>query len=90
MKWSLIKSWAKNHGYTSFREKTTDPNNPNDYDYYWGKIDDPAVTGMAISVSKLAIDIYNHMTDNVHIEYQTQYKKESEQKEVNHSSFLSS
>lgn len=88
MKWSLIKSWAKDHGYTSFREKTTDPNNPNEYDYYWGKTDDPAVTGIAISVSKLATDIYNHMTDNIHLEYQKQYKEEKEQKDVDHISLM--
>lgn len=84
MKWSLIKSWAKDHGYTSFREKTTDPNNPNSYDYYWGKTDDPAVTGMAISVSKLATDIYNHITDNKFLEHQTRYQEQLSQQEITH------
>lgn len=76
MNWTNIKRWAKDHGYTSLREKTTDPNNPNDYDYYWGKQDDPSATGVAISVSKLAKDIYNHMTDYKHIEHQLTYEKE--------------
>jgi hypothetical protein len=76
MQWSLIKSWAKEHGYTSFREKTKDPENPNQYDYYWGKENDPSVTGMTNSVSKLATDIYNDMTDNEFIEYQKQYKED--------------
>jgi hypothetical protein len=74
MQWSLIKTWAKEHGYTSFREKTKDPNNPNDYDYYWGREDNPSVTGMTNSLSKLATDIYNHLTDYEWIEYQEQYK----------------
>lgn len=75
MQWSLIKTWAKEHGYTSFREKTKDPNNPNNYDYYWGKENDPSVTGMTNSVSKLATDIYNHMTDYKWLDYQEEYKK---------------
>ena len=41
MLWTEIKRWAKEKGYVSFREKTTHENNPNDYDYYWGKEDDP-------------------------------------------------
>jgi len=76
MKWSFIKSWAKEHGYTSFREKTDRVDNPNEYDYYWGRDDDPSVTGCAISVSKLAWDIYNHMTDNKFVEYQERYKQQ--------------
>ena len=84
MKWSLIKSWAKDHGYTSFREKTTDPNNPNAYDYYWGKIDDPSVTGVAISVSKLATDIYNHITDNRFFEHQQRYQEQLSQQDITH------
>ena len=88
MQWSLVKSWAKSHGYTSFREKTTDPNNPNKYDYYWGKIDDPAVTGYSISVSKLATDIYNHITDNKFVEHQKQYREEKAKEDVDHSEYM--
>jgi hypothetical protein len=75
MKWSFIKSWAKDNGYTSFREKTDNKNNPNEYDYYWCKEDNPTVTGLATSVSKLTTQIYNHMTSNQHLEYQIQYKE---------------
>jgi hypothetical protein len=75
MNWSTVKSWAKEHGYSSFREKTTDPNNPNEYDYYWAKDNDPTVTGLSISVSKLAVDIYNNITNNLHIEHQKDYKE---------------
>ena len=74
MQWSLVKSWAKQHGYTSFREKTKDQDNQ--YDYYWGKEEDPSVTGLAISVSKLATQIYNHMTNDQHHEYQLNYKEQ--------------
>ena len=84
MKWSLIKSWAKDHGYTSFREKTDRVDNPNQYDYYWGKIDDPSVTGCAISVSKLATDIYNHMTDNRFLEHQKQYQLKQSKEDIDH------
>ena len=83
MKWSLIKSWAKDHGYTSFREKTDSIDNPNQYDYYWGKTDDPAVTGYAISVSKLATDIYNHMTDDRFVEHQERYRQQKANEDIN-------
>jgi len=83
MKWSLIKSWAKDHGYTSFREKTDRLDNPNEYDYYWGKIDDPSVTGCAISVSKLATDIYNHITDNRFVEHQEAYRQKQISGDIN-------
>lgn len=82
MKWSLVKSWAKENGYTSFREKTDRIDNPNNYDYYWGRDDDPSATGLAISVSKVATDIYNHMTNNKFIEYQQQYQKEIDHNEL--------
>ena len=83
MKWSLIKSWAKDHGYTSFREKTDRVDNPNEYDYYWGKTDDPSVSGCAISVSKLAMDIYNHITDNKFIEHQERYRQQKAIEDIN-------
>jgi hypothetical protein len=82
MKWSLVKSWAKENGYTSFREKTDRIDNPNNYDYYWGRDDDPSATGLAISVSKVATDIYNHMTNNKFIEHQQQYQKEIDHNEL--------
>ena len=84
MLWSHVKSWAKENGYTSFREKTDRIDNPNQYDYYWGKDDDPCVTGMAISVSKLATQIYNHMTDNIHLEYQETYQLEQSKQDIDH------
>lgn len=84
MKWSFIKSWAKDNGYTSFREKTDNKDNPNEYDYYWCKEDDPKVTGLTISVSKLAIDIYNHMTNNQFIEHQTAYSAKIIEQDIDH------
>ena len=84
VKWSLIKSWAKENGYTSFREKTDRVDNPNEYDYDWGKADDPAVTGVAVSVSKLAKDIYNHMTDNKFVEHQLRYEEQLSQQDIKH------
>lgn len=82
MLWSHIKSWAKDNGYSSFREKINGQDNQ--YDYYWGKEDDPAVTGLATSVSKLATQIYNHMTYNQHIEYQLTYKQSLSQQDIDH------
>ena len=84
MKWTAVKSWAKDHGYTTFREKTDRVDNPNEYDYYWGKTDDPAVTGCSISVSNLAKDIYNHITDNKFIEHQQQYRDSLSTQDIKH------
>lgn len=82
MKWSLVKSWAKSHGYESFREETDRADNPNKYDYYWAKSDDPQATGLTNSVSSLALEIYNHITSNQHIEYQKEYQEQLSQQDV--------
>lgn len=79
MIWSEIKKWAKEKGYETFREKTKTPENLNEYDYYWGKIDDASVSGVSFSVSKLATDIYNHMTDYIYVEYQERVKLEQQE-----------
>ena len=41
MKWTVIKSWAKEKGYKITREKSGDEDNP--YIYTWLLIDDPEV-----------------------------------------------
>jgi len=69
--WTEVRSWAKKNGYTSFREKISGSDNR--YDYYWAKENDPTATGLSSSVSKLAADIYNHITDNKYLDYQAAY-----------------
>lgn len=87
MQWSLVKSWAKDNGYTSFREKSDRVDDKSKYDYYWGKVDDPSVSGLATSVSKLAAQIYNHISNNEHIEYQEEYKTKASEQDINHNDF---
>ena len=82
MNWTNIKRWAKDKGYTCVREKTTDESNPNEYDYYWAANNDIDATGVSISVSKLATDIYNHITDNKHLEHQRTDKREMENDQI--------
>lgn len=65
-----IKSWAKNRGYSIIKEKDDSLNGAS---YYWAKNDDPTATGVSLSVSKVARDIYNHMTDNKWVDYQNNY-----------------
>ena len=60
MKWTVIKSWAKDKGYILSREKTGDLNNP--YDYEWYLKADSSVEGTSNSLSKVATDIFNHLT----------------------------
>jgi hypothetical protein len=70
MLWKEIRSWAKNKGYETIKDKE-------DGLYYWAKLDsnNPDASGVAKSVSRLATAIYNHMTDNKWIEYQKQYQE---------------
>lgn len=71
MLWSEIKKWAKEQGFQTVKEKD---NSINGASYYWSKIDNPSASGVSISVSKLARDIFNCITDNKWVEHQQQYK----------------
>jgi len=75
MKITEIKTWAKRWGYSIIKEKTDSENGAV---YYWAKNDDPSVTGVSPSVSKVARDIFNHMTDNKWVEHQQNYVKPEE------------
>lgn len=70
-----IKSWAKRFGYSIIKEKDDSINGAS---YYWAKNDDPSATGVSLSVSKVARDIYNHMTDNKWVDHQNNYVSEKE------------
>jgi len=67
-----VKSWAKTWGYSILKEKDDSINGAS---YYWIKNDDPNVTGVALSVSKVTIAIYNHMTNDKYVEHQKQYQE---------------
>lgn len=71
MLWSEVKKWAKTQGYEVTKQKD---DSINGHSYYWTKIDDPQTTGVSLSVSKLARDLYNLITDNKWIEHQAEYK----------------
>lgn len=70
-----IKSWAKAWGYTVIKEKDDSENGAS---YYWAKNDDPMITGVAPSVSKLATAIYNNISENKWVEHQKQYLENKE------------
>ena len=74
MKITEIKRWAKDWGYTIIKDKG-DEENGDPVQYYWSKNDDPNVTGVAPSVSKVATAVFNHMTDNKWVAYQKQYQE---------------
>jgi hypothetical protein len=67
MLWSEIKRWAKTHGYECIKDKE-------DNKYYWANLDQPEKSGVSSSVSKLARDIYNSITDNAWIDHQEEFK----------------
>jgi hypothetical protein len=72
-----IKTWAKNHGYNVSKNKDTN-------EYTWSKLDsnDPNDGGIALSVSKLATQIYNHLTNNKWVEHQEEFKKNFSPKKI--------
>jgi len=75
MLWSMVKKWAKEQGYETIKEKD---DSVNGHSYYWSKIDDPQVSGVSLSVSKLAKDVYNSITDNKWVDHQVEYQKNKE------------
>jgi hypothetical protein len=77
MLWKEIKTWAKNKGYETIKDKE-------DGLYYWAKLDsnDPESSGVSKSVSKLATAIYNHLTDNKWLEHQREYQEKLEIKKA--------
>lgn len=80
--WKEIKTWAKNKGYKADRTKVDNENNP--YHYIWYKIDDQSICGETNSLSKIATDIFNHITNNAHIEYQKEYAEKLAQTDIDH------
>jgi len=74
MLWSEVKRWAKDKGYETLKDKG-DEEKGDKVQYYWSKIDNPSASGVSLSVSKLARDIYNDITNGEWIDYQTSYKE---------------
>jgi len=80
MNWTNIKKWAKDKGYKVDREKSGDEANP--YNYEWYLVDNPERKGTINSLSKLAMNIYNDITNNKHLEHQKRYAQEQLHKEL--------
>ena len=80
MNWTNIKRWAKDKGYKVDREKSGDEANP--YNYEWYLVDNPERKGTINSLSKLAMNIYNDITNNKHLEHQKRYAQEQLHKEL--------
>lgn len=66
-----IKKWAKEYGYTIRAEKLDDGTKK----YYWHKNEEPSISGVEPSVSKVATAVYNNITGNKWLDYQTKYKE---------------
>lgn len=75
MLWSEIKKWAKDRGFDVVKEKDDSINGAS---YYWAKSSDHQISGVSPSVSKLARDIYNTITDNKWIEHQKEHLEKKE------------
>jgi len=70
-----VKSWAKTWGYSILKEKDDSINCAS---YYWMKNDDPNVSGVELSVSKVATAIYNNISNNKWIEHQKNFRENKE------------
>lgn len=81
MKISEIKKWAKSHGYHIEKTKTEIDNV---FTYAWFMIDNEQVNGTETSVSKVATAIFNHITNNAHVEYQREYKTMLVKQDIKH------
>lgn len=77
MLWKEIKTWAKDRGYSTIKDKE-------DGQYYWAKLDsdDPKDSGVAKSVSKLARAIFNHFTNDKWVEHQNEFEKNKEEVKI--------
>ena len=81
MNWTNIKRWAKDKGYKVDREKSCDVANPYHYEWYLLMTERH---GTINSLSKMAMAIYNDITDNKHVEHQERYAQEQFQQEVDY------
>lgn len=82
MLWKETKTWAKDKGYKTDRKKIE--GEENSYHYTWSKIEDESISGTATSVSKVATAIFNHMTNNAHVDYQKEYAEKQAQQDIDH------
>jgi hypothetical protein len=80
MLWTEIRKWAKSHGYETIKDKG---NEEDGIKYYWSKLDNPSSSGISYSVSKLARDIYNDITNGAWIDHQTSYKESIDERKIN-------
>lgn len=71
-----IKKWAKEWGYSILKEKDDTINGAS---YYWSKDNDPNVTGVALSVSKVATAIFNNITNDKWLDHQKTYQENKEE-----------
>ena len=81
MMWKEVKTWASSHDYKVERTKIEGLDKK--YNYDWYEMSNPNNRGRADSVFNLAKQIYNSITDGVHIDYQNNYSPET--KEIEHS-----
>lgn len=70
MKFTEVRKWAKKRG---FSVKKQEDDSINGASYYWTNIEDPNITGVSLSVSKLARDIFNLLSSNKWLDHQKTY-----------------
>jgi hypothetical protein len=79
MLWTEVRKWAKDQGFDVVKEKDESVNGAS---YYWAKSSNHQVSGISLSVSKLARDIYNTITDNKWLGHQSEYIEKQEHKKA--------
>lgn len=79
MLWTEVRKWAKEQGFDVVKEKDDSLNGAS---YYWAKSSDHQVSGISLSVSKLAKDVYNAITDSKWVAHQETYQEKQELKKA--------
>lgn len=70
--WTEVKKWAESQGYDVTKKKDDSINGST---YYWSK---GSEDGSALSVSKFARAVFNHLTENRWVEHQEQYRQKEQ------------
>lgn len=84
MKFTDIRKWAKERGFSVRKEEDDSINGAS---YYWANLENPNINGVSLSVSKLARDIFNHINSNKYVDHQIKYQENLKHKHLDRDKF---
>lgn len=78
MMWKEIKTWATSKGYKVDRKPIDGVEKKYLYSWWYNDIE-----GVAYSTNELALNIYNHITDNKFVKHQENYHNNQVVEDIN-------